>query len=100
MKSQKLMKVVSKPVEEVTMSMDELQHLVDIYFDVIMASITNVIEFGITKEEFYKDSGMLENGLRNRYMKNAANHLETCCGIKTSPQGLSWGVIREIKQDV
>jgi len=86
----------SKLVEEFTFTKAELQHIVDIYFEVIMASLTNMLDHKVTKEEFYKNSGMGEDGLRNKYMITAARHLRDCCGIHTEPQGQSWGVIRSV----
>jgi hypothetical protein len=88
----------SELVEEFTFTKDELQHIVDIYFEVVMSSLTNILDYKVTKEEFYKDSGMGEDGLRNKYMINAAKHLRNECGIHTEPQGLSWGVIRKVDE--
>jgi hypothetical protein len=87
----------SKEVEEYTFTKDELQHIVDIYFEVIIASLTNVFDHNVTKDQFYKNSGMGEDGLRNKYMATAARHLRESCGIDTTPMGLSWGVIKSVK---
>jgi hypothetical protein len=85
--------VKTELVEEFTFTKKELQHLIDIYFEVIMVSMTNLLDYKVTKEEFYKDSGMGKDGLRNKYMRNAAHHLRESCGIDTHPIGMSWGAI-------
>lgn len=89
--------ITTEEVEEFTFTKKELQHIVDMYFGVIMASLTNMIDYKVTKEQFYENSGMPEDSLRDRYMTNAAKHLRNECGIDTVPMGMSWGVIKSVK---
>jgi hypothetical protein len=91
----------SKLVEEFIFTKQELQHFVDIYFNVIMASMVNILDYNVTKEDFYKGKEgfyMGEDGLRNKYMENAARLLREHCGIHTEPVGMSWGVIKKVEE--
>jgi hypothetical protein len=92
--------VTTELVEEYTFTKKELQHLVDIYFEVVIATATQVVDHKVTHDQYWGTEETNFEGLREKYMRNAAHHLRESCGIDTHPIGSSWGAIvgKEFRQ--